>query len=427
MQLTRIRSKFATMKKRFNILIALSALVTILCSCGDDRSNEFYTMTQENQWIYSTMKEVYLWSGSIGEVDQKTFFSTPQQFFKKLLTTTDKTSFFSDATEITNYGIKCTLLRDPLGFYPSRISALIEYIEPNSVASAAGLQRGMWVSEINGDRLTTSSANKLMGGDEIELTIQTIEYDDENNAYYWENHGQITVPAATRYNITAVPVATTLDEITEKNGYLLINTFDGEDAVAAINNEIATLADENINNIIIDLRYNNSTSITDAAKVAAIFIPAEKHGTNFCTLSKTLNEENENTTAETFAIPASNVNISNKPLYIITTARTEGIINTFIKSIQSTRIANDVKIIGETAKGSNFYTECYASPYAFNINPVTAYINDAGGAPLIATLPDYAVKEYESYYPVYPLGSKQEHLLFATSYVIANGTLPPTE
>jgi hypothetical protein len=63
----------------------------------------------------------------------------------------------------------------------------------------------------------------------------------------------------------------------------------------------------------------------------------------------------------------------------------------------------------------------------FDINPVTAYIFDAVGLLLTHQLPDYAIDEYNAHYPIYPLGSKQENIVYNISYVIENGTLPLME
>ena len=138
------------MKRTIRKLIALPLLALLVCSCGEDRSGEYYELTQENQWIYYKMKEVYLWADAIGEIKQNIFFSTPSQFFKKLLYTDDKTSFFTDTLATTSYGITTSLMRDPLGITPSKTYALIEFVEPGSVAETAGLERGMWISEIDG-------------------------------------------------------------------------------------------------------------------------------------------------------------------------------------------------------------------------------------------------------------------------------------
>lgn len=409
------------MKRIIRKLITLPLLALLVCSCGEDRSGEYYELTQENQWIYSKMKEVYLWADAIGEIKQNIFFSTPSQFFKKLLYTDDKTSFFTDTLATTSYGITTSLMRDPLGITPSKTYALIEFVEPGSVAAIAGLERGMWISEIDGSRLTTSSATKLSAGTGVELTVQRIEFDDVEEKYYWEGTGNTTLPAAAEIENSPIPVTAIIDDISSKNGYILCNTFDGEKAADELSSALSTMVAEGVDNIILDLRYNNSIMLADAATAAAPFVPADRQGTLFCSLAKSIDSD-EHTE---HLIPESSINVSNNPLYIITTTRTKGITNAFVKAVQATRA--NVKVVGQKANGTNLYTECFESPYLFKINPATAYIFDIEGEPLQPALPDYTVAEYSNYRSVYPLGSKQEHILYNISYIIANGTLPPTE
>lgn len=423
MHLILIRSKFAHMKQNKNILLVLSLLATLLCSCGDDRSEEFYTATQENQWIYSKMKEVYLWSGAIGEMDQKTLFSTPKQFFKKLLHTSDNISFFSDEEVTASYGCKYKLVRDPLAISPSKMYALIEYVEPGSAAASAGLERGMWISEIEGNRITTSLANKLSSGDGLELSICSIEYDDATSAFYWQEQGDIYMPAAMEFTQTSIPVVTVIDEPSGKSGYILFNSFDNAGDIELFNDALSSLLAEEVNNLILDLRYNSSLSLPNAAAIAAAFIPADKQGEVFCSLQKELVTDAGNGNGETITIPASTTNASDKPLYIITTAETQGIATTLIKGIQVLRGTSDVWTVGKAAECVNLYTEKFTSPYSFEINPATAYIYDAAGEIASPSLPDFEIQG-EAYYPIPPLGNNQEYMLYNICYLIATGTLP---
>ena len=409
------------MRKILKKIIALSLLALLFCGCGEDRSGEFNSLTQENQWIYSKMKEVYLWAETIGEVKQSVYFSTPKDFFKKLLLQQDDASFFTDTLATTSYGITYSLMRDPLGITPSKTYALVEYVEPASVAAAAGLVRGMWISEIDGNRLTNSSATKLSDGTGAVLTVNTIEYDDTEEQYYWETLDKITLSAATEIEQSPTPVTTIIDNITDKIGYILCNTFDGQEATDALYNALGTISAAAVDKIIIDLRYNNSISVNDAASAASPFIPTDKQGTTFCSLTKNIDSDSR----DNILTPSGNLNISDKPLYIITTARTQGVASAFIKAIKAVR--DDVYTVGKSGKSTGLHTECYDSPYQFKINPVTAYILDATGELLTASLPDFIIDEYSDYCNIYPLGSKQENILNNISYIIANGTLPPTE
>ena len=67
------------MKKSTYLSLLIALVVAMFTSCGEDRTHEFLEMTEENQWTYSKMKEVYLWRDKITEPKRTTFFSTTKK------------------------------------------------------------------------------------------------------------------------------------------------------------------------------------------------------------------------------------------------------------------------------------------------------------------------------------------------------------
>ena len=55
------------MKKSTYLSLLLALFVAMFTSCGEDRTHEYYDLTEENQWIYSQMQEVYLWRDKLKE------------------------------------------------------------------------------------------------------------------------------------------------------------------------------------------------------------------------------------------------------------------------------------------------------------------------------------------------------------------------
>lgn len=406
--------------KRITKIFPLIAIVAALCSCGDDRSSEFYEMTKENQWMYNTMKESYLWGDSIGEIKQQAFFANTAKFFSQLTYKTDDTSFFTDSIESTTYGFKFSLMRDPLGIAPAKVYALVEYVEPESVAATAGLERGMWISTINGKNINMGTGAALTDGAAITLGINQILFDDDTEEYMWEELPQIDMQAASKVKATSLPIVEIINGTNNRIGYILCNSFDNESAIAGIDDALSTFSSQGVTDIVLDLRYNRSHSLANAAKIAAAFMPADKQGDLFCSLYKDL----KLTIKEDVMLPQATASIGDKPLYIITTAQTHGTANALIKAIRLARGSSACKVVGEAAKGGNLATECMESPYRFKINPVTAIVIDANGEPLAPTAPDYRLTEIGDYKHIYPLGDKQEYILYNIAYIIENGTLP---
>ena len=61
-------------------------LLTVLCSCGEDRTGEFYALIEDRQWIEETMQANYLWAEDMPVIENEDdYFKEPQAFFKGLL------------------------------------------------------------------------------------------------------------------------------------------------------------------------------------------------------------------------------------------------------------------------------------------------------------------------------------------------------
>lgn len=95
--------------KKISLYISTLMLIAALFGCGEDRTHEFYEMTEENQWTFSKMKEVYLWADSIKTPSRQEFFATTSKFFTSLKYKGDATSFFTDTVSAGSYGMTFAL------------------------------------------------------------------------------------------------------------------------------------------------------------------------------------------------------------------------------------------------------------------------------------------------------------------------------
>ena len=78
--------------------------LTVLSSCGEDRSGEFYALIEDRQWIEETMRTNYLWAEDMPIIENENdYFKEPQTFFKNLLSKNalngkgDKYSYMEEA------------------------------------------------------------------------------------------------------------------------------------------------------------------------------------------------------------------------------------------------------------------------------------------------------------------------------------------
>ena len=408
------------MRKR-NIFILCAISILTFFSCGEDRTHEYYELTKENQWIYNTMKDVYLWKEDIKTPERSYFFNTYSKFFSSLLNKNDKASFFTDELSTDNYGMSVALMRDPIAETPSKVYALVLYVEQGSVAHKAGIRRGTWISAVNNKELTISSESTLLQGDAAKLKTEYIEFNNEENKHFWVQSDTIEVEASAPHTVNNICLDSIYNVRSNKIGYILCDTFNGDDFRDKAHSAIEKFITKGVTNVIIDLRYNTGGNITNAASLASMLVPSDCLGTPFCILK---DREEEIDTVYNFS--EQPYNIGDKKVYFIIGEETAGTAELLVNSVNASRDMYDVLIIGATSAGINIMTESISSPYGFSISPAIAiaYCSNGDIQPAEGITPDYSIDELENKTNIYPLGEEQEYLLYNTFYIIANGTAP---
>ena len=327
------------MKKTTYLSLVIVFVATILMGCGEDRTHEYYDLTEENQWIYSKMKEVYLWRDNIKEPKRSTFFSTTTKFFSSLLHSGDKASFFTDTVATESYGMTFAIMRDPIGERPSKVYALVLMVEPGSPADVAGVERGIWISSVDGVSFTTSKYSMLQSGGCAKLVTEYIEFDDEAQKYYWNAGDTLQIGAATTYTERAVLLDSIYSVRSKNIGYLVINNFNGDDFITTTQDALLRFEANDVKEVVIDLRYCTGGSIANAASLASSFVAPELYGTAFCHL---LDVDGEIDT--TYNYTAQKAVLHDKKVFVITGEQTTGVAELFTAALNKSRPMYDLII-----------------------------------------------------------------------------------
>ena len=407
------------MKKATYLSLVIALVVAIFSSCGEDRTHEYYDLTAENQWIYSQMQEVYLWRDAIKEPSRTTFFSKPSKFFSTILYSGDKTSFFTDTVSAGSYGMTLAVMRDPIGERPSKVYALALMVEPGSPADVAGIERGTWISSVDGATFTTTKYTVLQSGVGGDFETEYIEYDDEEQKYYWVPGDTLHVGPSVDYAARAVYLDTIYTVRSKNVGYLVLNNFSGEDFVQQTQDALLRFVANNVDDVIVDLRYCTGGSLANAASLASMFVEPALYGTPFGSLV-----DADAVPDTTYCYTRQQTTVCDKKLYIVTGARTAGVAELFATAVDKSRSMYDVITFGARSAGVNIVAECIQSPFGFAINPAMHYLTLADGALLTAVNPNFALDELQQVARIYPLGSEQEYMLYNLLYYSINTQLP---
>ena len=143
----------------------------------------------------------------------------------------------------------------------------IAYVDKDSPADSAGFKRGDVIHRVDGERMTTANAsiiNKIFSQETISLGLANI---DENG---------LVIPKGDEISITAEVITSNpvhFSDVLEMNGksigYLVYNgfnaPFNGE-----LNEVFGTFKAANIDELVLDLRYNGGGSVLSSAHLASM-------------------------------------------------------------------------------------------------------------------------------------------------------------
>lgn len=272
---------------KFTYVVLLLVSLTFFTSC--EKSDNY--MASENDeihlFIWRAMNNYYLWQQNVSDLSDTRFtnisqlyaeysnFSSPRDLFESLRYqpgVIDRFSWIVDdyvALENSFQGINLSNgMEFGLVRYASdatKVFGYVRYVISGSDAAAQNIARGMLFTEVDGVQLTESNYRDLLFNDNTNYTISLAEFNDGN---------PVTISTSinlskTQLQENPVAIVKTIDEGSNKIGYLLYNqfssSFDGE-----LNAAFANFQSENITDLIIDLRYNGGGSVTTASYLGAM-------------------------------------------------------------------------------------------------------------------------------------------------------------
>jgi C-terminal processing protease CtpA/Prc len=366
-------------------LFLMIFVVSIFTACvkeekeEEDPKVEIKEASEVNQFVWHGLKDYYLWTDKIANLSNPNFeksadslnvflnkYIDPEDLFIDLLyqyEVIDKWSFIVDnAQEIDDWiaGISETMGYDfGLGRIGSsdNIFGFVRYVYDGSPAEKAGIKRGDIFMTVNDQQLTVSN-------------YQTLLYKTLNYKLGFATIGGGTISPSTRtVTMTAVKMQENpinLDTVfvynNQKVGYLVYNGFNA-DFDLQLNSVMKKFKDANIDQMILDLRYNGGGSVRTSAYFASmlygtdatkIFAKSQYNaGLQDYYLSKngetSLNTYFTPTIAATSTSPATAINTLNlKKIYIIASENTASASELIINGL---RPYMNVVVVGTNTHG----------------------------------------------------------------------------
>lgn len=422
--------------KKIQSYIILGGLIltTLFCSCGEDRSGEYYALIGSKTWIYETMQQNYLYYQDIPKEENLDFFKKPSDFLSNVVSDKDKKygvtfshidSVFTvskSSSNIPTYGFEGVIIRANDG--SNAIKVL--YTQENSPAYEAGLKRNSLIIAADGKKIGSNDFFYITNPEKAyTFTLGKL------NEIDFDTLGTVTMPAPRivennnilKHNIIQVGAKNAL--------YICYNEFGDERDIDEIKTLFQSLAGQNVNDIILDLRYNPGGYVKTSQVLTTNLAPQEAIGNIF--LKMIYNDKINKTDVYNFDVSdlANGSSLSYENLYVITSQNTasasEIVINCLKPYLGERLIQVGTATFGKNVAQRLFTDEVKAPMLEFWLtNSLLSNSKDFSDYFTNGLKPDFDIAENMSG-ELGELGTEEDSLMLPILYHIKNGAFPPTE
>ncbi len=409
-----------------NLFLPFIVFCLICISCSKDEikntgsEKEVLSSVDIQEFVYSTMKEVYLWNDKIPNLTLGNFKKVENLFESICYRNVDKWSFITDDYTktlnmfkgiTTSFGHVLTLGKFSNS---SNVFAIVLYVYRNSPASDAGLKRGDIIIKVDGETPTIDNYQELFG--RIGYTLTMGEFIDGGI------RETIEEKVLFQREIDEHPIIHKQIFGGTKTAYLMYSSF-----INRFNEDLkevfAEFKTQGVEELILDLRYNGGGDDISATMLASLIAPQlavskgkyffkSVYNNNFTEYFKNNIDKARERNALGMKFKNYDESLNLKRVFILTTKGTASASELVINGLKPVM---DVCVIGDTTHGKctgmTGIADDDKNPQwgifpvivkAANSNGVTDYFN--------GLFPDILVDDT---FPFAPLGSIKDPLIKA--------------
>lgn len=399
-----------------------------------------------NGWIYDNMSVYYLWNDKLSK--SPNYSLNPEDFFESILYKYNKTSnpdgdrfswIQEDYTELL--GNLSGVASHEIGFEYILVGtdatlkqyyALVLYAMHGTDAELKGINRGRFITKINGQNITADNYKNLFGGTGTKkLSMADFVYNETEKRYILQSSGDVTINMHNYFAENPIYLDTIYTVANNKIGYLVYNFFARDNGDKSNNydkeliSKLSNFKSKGVNEMVLDLRYNSGGAVSSAIALASALVK-NRSTKNVLTTSQynsilhnaLIKKEGANYNKDYFidkiigttvAIPEMNL----PRLYVLTSGWTASASEFIINGLKPYM---DVILIGETTYGKNVGSitiyEDDDPKNKWGMQPIVVkFANSLGFSDFTAGFnPDYEIDEFENLY-LYSFGDTNDPLL----------------
>ena len=225
------------------------------------------SIDSQNKFVYDVLHDSYLWKDEVPDVNvSQSYYASPESVLKELRSSHDPFSFMMSAKEEKSYFQEGK--NDNFGFDfiiapidETRYPLLISYVYPNSPAKLKGINRGEFITKVDGIEITKTNYHDV---------LDVLEKQDSVTLTFLKQ-GAVTSQYIQKstYNIEPILYHDVLRNGNHRVGYMVFQDFI-DTAIPSVDSVFISFKQDHVNDLILDLRYNGGGSDKIAGHLASL-------------------------------------------------------------------------------------------------------------------------------------------------------------
>jgi len=319
------------------ILIALAFVLIFTSSC--EKEKIYPTDREYTQEFYQLMTEWYYWKDSIPDVNPDYYYNPGDLLEAMRFLPKDKWSYITTQEAHDQYYEEGAFIGYGFGYSPDAEGNMrITFVFDDSDLKTAGIERGWIIKEINGTTINgNSDLNSLLGYDEVGVT-NTMKFESPTGTIVTEDFSKKKV------TMNTVSSEMVINANGTKVGYFVFKSFIGP-SEAELNTVFNYFRTEQIEELVIDLRYNGGGRLDIVSYLAGLIIPDNVDGQPFVTYEHNSDRSNYNETVNFLQDPIS---LKLQKVYFIAGSGSASASEVIINSLEPYM---DVYVVGDDTYG----------------------------------------------------------------------------
>ena len=373
------------------------------------------SLYEQKKFVYNVLHDSYLWNEQTPRTPALiNRYPSPESLLYALRNKKDKYSYIEPLQEADNFFRQGRF--NNFGFIPflttlqdQRTAFIVGYVYPNSPAYHAGLRRGVIITEIDHQKITSNNLRHI---------DQRLKSRRKAHFLFWKNHQQYqkTIKKYT-YPVKTISKPHLYQLDNKRIGYLVLSDFMAS-KIGELRGYFSTLKRKHINELILDLRYNGGGDVAMANYIASAIggnnlanrVSEYTHyNSKYAQLNSTLFFKN---------LPSEHV-LNLKRVFIFTTKETCSASERLIHNLKAYNDTIEVIQIGGRTCGKpyGFYgAAVFCNKVLLTVNTIAQNSNQEA-INTKGIIPTCEVKENFTQ----PLGDREENFLKEAFYYIKHG------